>query len=574
MALKIGKREKIVGGVIVGVAAIAAVHFLAFQGPAAMLKKMHDEYEAKKGEAANIQVMPPDKVIKEFEKETLEGEKTLWRAVFDLNVEPDLNYESIDPPPPAVLAFKADPQSVSDPKVRENYDAALKDYETRVKGKQTAVENLIVAHLQRLLKMKAAFEAGQPWDDPLLNTENLSTTTLYAQEKGTTSSLAVKADATSPSLAATTSSLAGEPASGGKLTPMKLSFLEATPTGWNLPYKLQDIYQQQPTKLWDEIVNLYESWEVLRSLSDSSPTEALARARTDYQTRINNIGLNNAPYQTIASESCKELPAFIRLMLTNLIWSQHPANRIVLGQKTELTLALLKEMLEIKMPAFDKLRHFERQLSMLGILLPLARKDGVEDILFVKCLPPLSIMDPVKAVSLPKGATPTPVPKPKLGLALLQFQFDASNASALRFMYDMVERPEYFRVEDMRFEPVPRQEKIRVTVTVESMFYVRGVSGLTEGLYDPQTNSFVTINDPKRPLWKPYWAAHLAPNTPFSINKDDITSRAYGSVGYNPLSKPVVASVAATPVVPGGARPSAPPPAAAGGGKKGPGMDE
>jgi hypothetical protein len=640
--MKIGKREKIVLGVIAGVASIAAVHFLTFEGAAKRLELAKNDANKAIGDASAIpDLLPTKDSVDAFEKTITSAEQIFWRAVFDLGVQPMPCFDPIVTLTPEQWAYQKEPQSVTDPEVRKKMEEFFKVYTPLQKGRQAAAEGIVLAHLDRLVKMKKAFEAGEPWEAPLLDTNKLSTATLGLgnADKLSSATLGLSADATSSGTLAG----AATPAVDDKAV-TKLSFLELTQDGWNVPTKLDATYESDPSKMESQVCKLFDAWNASMQMSPYAAAADQLRVKTDYKQQQQALGLNFPQYQYTQDKTCKELPAFNRYLLAKLIWEKSvQKEKLLLRANKPFTFDLLKEMLEVRLPEFSTLRNFERQLTMLDILLPLARKDGVEDVIFVKCFAPKVLMEtsikptPVAAVATvpgaggpPPGAGGPPSGFPSAGgppgaggfssaatgaaastasagkatLSLVQVQFVASNASAIRYLCDIVNRPEFFQIDEMKIELISRQDKVRVLFTVDSPLTIKGISDPADGVANPGTGIPLALGAPAAgpagagaapattaatPVaWQPYWNARmLEESSKNGLNRQEIVTKAFAAAGYDatkptptPSATPATAAVGPRPGggAPGGAPTGGAPgtgggAGAAGGGRPGMGAE-
>jgi hypothetical protein len=581
--MKIGKREKIVIGVIAGVASIAAVHFLIFEGATQRLNAARTASAEAMKNLSNINDLLPEKsAIDAYEKSTIQSENAMWRAIFDLGIQPMPCFDPLVDLTPEQARYEQDPSSVSDPATKKKLDEFFKVYAPLKKGRQIAAEGIILAHLDRLVKMKQAFEAGETWDMSSLDVP--STDTVPVVRTATTAD-----------------------AAGDKTTPMKLSFMDATQDGWNVPTKLDAAYEADPTKLETQIKKLFEAWNMWTHMSSLAAATDRAKTKADYDQQLKALGVNMTQYLYTQTKTARDLPPFNLCLLAKLMWEKSTQkDQMSLDSNNSLSIDILRKMMQVDIPIASSLRNFERQLTMLDTLLPLARKNGVEDVLFVKCFSPKSLTEtsiaPIVATATPAAGGGAPQPgsasanaavEPKATVALLQMQFVASNANAMHYLCDLADRPEFFQVDDLRIDLLSRDDKVRVLFTVDSPMTLKGISGPTDGVANPGTGipsvfgSSETAASPAAganatpaaaapattgaapalptvpPASQPYWSARMEEAGKTNpVNRYEIIKKAFAAAGYDatkPLPTPSATSTpAAGAAAAGAAVPSGP----------------
>jgi len=563
MARKFGKREKLVVGFLALIGAIAAVHLLVFQRPAQSLADAQKTFMEVNGIAKGMPIIPKltQQTIVNYERRTSSDERMLWNTMLNLNIVPSPNlfvfYKLFDLP-------KIE-DSMAETKKQE-LKQMVKENTVRLRAYQAAAENLITERLERLIAMKKAYGAGAPWPGDLL---------------------------TSPCQGVV------------KPVPVKLTFMDNKDEGWRLPIELKKELRDSRPKLWDEVRHLHDAWSVLNYLPQTNAQ--YPDKHEDFRKQLEQVGMPEV-YQihAIRTKIGREIPAFSNVLMALRILEQVPTGEPppTVGLGDTLTTKLLQRMLIIdipglstKMPRYYMLQTFNHQLIMLENLLPLARKNGVEEVSAVR-LPSAANMverviktidpnDPTTArmyggpygmymrpgmpgyggpMSRPYGPGgpmgpmgprgPYPMgpmgPLGPMGVPLISLKpeerleivnhgraslvvivFTASNQNAMNFLYDVVNDPRYFRIESLLITSVPREEKIKVTVAIEGLMEVKEVSSLLVNLVN------VFSGAPLSTVGMDFWNARVAQARQRGLDEQKIIQDSFAKAGYS-TKKPYV----------------------------------
>ena len=86
MAAKFGKREKIIAGLVVGMAAIIAIHILVFQDPARRDEQLKNDLQALRVQLDGMVHVPDQEGLKLYRTNTLADENLLWETVFKMDL--------------------------------------------------------------------------------------------------------------------------------------------------------------------------------------------------------------------------------------------------------------------------------------------------------------------------------------------------------------------------------------------------------------------------------------------------------------------------------------------------------
>ncbi len=515
MATKFGKREKIIVGIVIGLVAIFAIHIFVFQDPARKDQELRMRRDQLLAELRNLENAPSQEELAKFEQETVVFEKLLWNAYYGMDIQMAPPFLAAAEPTPLPTPIPSLNPSITpvpiehDQATIDQYNAQKARYVWESKRILIQVEALLTSQLERLAEMKRTFEAGGPWPGDPNPTPNT----------------------------------------------IKLSFLEAKPkvlftdpVGWNMPMKLIDALQDVAA-LRDEVEQLNDNWEVYVELMDSP---AFVTAKLDYMQQLTDMGMDLTTIFAL-EENSNILAQSQKIMLARLIWKKKPKDDIWFVGNQQLTYELLKEMLNVTLPEgvfglFD-LYTFHHQLSMLDNLILIARKYGIDDIQYV-VLPSIHvnyaypkdlIIEAKKAIDptaptvkpqiilnpfanlpqpglpgrpmgpgglpmgqpyAPPGYPPRPVVTPLSAFipdqenvgssAVVNISYTATNESSIRFLYEAVRDPRYYKIEGLGILTSEEDSgKVNVWLSLSKVFYVAGVSmgfpGELDPLVDPVT---------------------------------------------------------------------------------------
>jgi len=555
MAKKFGKREKLVIGFLALISAIAAVHFLVFQRPAQSLADAQKTFMEVNDKSKGMPIIPKlnPQTIDNYVRRTASDERMLWNTMLNLNIVPSPNlfifYKIFDTP-------KIE-DSMAETKKQELKQLS-KENTVRLRAYQAAAENLITERLERLIAMKKAYGAGAPWPGDLL---------------------------TSPCQGVV------------KPVPVKLTFMDNKDDGWRLPIELKKELRDSRPKLWDEVRHLHDAWSVLNYLSQTNVQ--YPDKYQEFMKQLEQVGIPEVhQIHAIRTKVGKEIPAFSNVLMARRIREQVPAEGPVptVGLGIPLTQKLLQRMMIIdipglstKMPRYYMLQTFNHQLIMLENLLPLARKNGVEEVSVVR-LPSAGNMvervikkiSPEEAAAgmgmypgMPGGMYPgmpggrggmypgmpggpggpggmyPGMPGGRFGMypgmgrplislkpeerleivnhgraSLVVIVFTASNQNAVNFLYDVANDPRYFRIERLLITSVPKEEKVRVEVAIESLMEVKEVSSLLINLVN------VFSGMPLSTVGVEFWNARVAQARQRGLDEQKIILDSFAREGY------------------------------------------
>jgi hypothetical protein len=587
MAMKIGKREQIVVGVIVAVVAIAAVHLFFFAEKAkgeSLLLAQRQELISKFNNVAKV---PAQADLDKYRKEAADDEQLIWKVVSSLDLLTRPPFAEITPLPTAT--------GPDAEKAKTYRDMLLTRQSVEAQG-------LVAARLERLPDMAKAFEAGEKW----------------VGETGL-----VPAEAT--------------PA------PMKLPFLGTGENGWGLATGVAPALSTS-AELWDAVDHVHEAWQVLRLLpstsSDYNPTEA------KYRQNLKALGLDLDSATALKSAN-QFLPEFRKLMLARAIWQKKgPDENVQVGAET-LSLPMLKDMLTFEAPESGDMFLLYRQLGFLEHLLVLARQSGVASIDLVE-LPSEKVVATYDAAAIKNakeksnagaagtgpGATPrtgvrvggrtTPTPRtagaagagggvgaamPPTGAAmppvgammppgmggaaavatpvgalpgskavavaqLVNLAYTASNEASMRFLYAIASAPQYYKVEGITVEATKEEGQTKVWLTAQALLLVPGISD--GGLLDPKTAEPVPIVVGEAATGTELYTKQLDGMKARGMDEQAVMVKALADAGLPdaaPTPEPTVAGTPPAPAAPPAAgKPAASPPAAAKGPAGAPGV--
>lgn len=488
MAAKIGKREKLIVGFIIGIAAIGAVHFFVFQSRQAEFDKLKSDRDSAQKEMEQYssgKVLTPS-TIDAYTSQTARDEQILWKAVLGMDLIVPVYFGTDKEPEEPAEKEKKDKAKM------EQYSKDLAAYNKRTQPMQVVADEVLLTRFERLINMKKAYEGGQPW----------------------------KGDNPTP----------GDPGTNV----MKMPFLGAgvpdesgTPqNGWNLPLTLPKEISTG-ANLWDEVNRLYSLWQVLSLLSPTS--ENATQSEDAYIGQLKKMGLDKDLFPSIV-EINEFLPEYVKALHARMIWKQRKPGENVMVGTHELTMDMLNQMYDVRMPRFYEgdVMNLNRQLEVLERILPIARRDRIEEIQGVN-LPkshPVAYYPETKVVEaktsgtvestptpralLASGitgntnnnfnSTPVPVakrvpnvsPESVVGLAsAVTIRLVATNENAFRFLYDLINDPFYYRIDSLSVY-AGQNQKIIVDVTVDNTigiisFSVPGKSDLVDAKGKPLT---------------------------------------------------------------------------------------
>ena len=475
MAAKVGKREKIIVGLVIGIAAIAAVHILVFQARGKKFDDLKRDRDGKRQEAESLaSVNPQDKQqTDEFTSETAVAERVLWQAVLDMDLIPPIFCMTSEKEPE-----KPDPKDAA---ASQQYNKDLADYRKRTDPLQIAGEAALTARFERLMEIDRNYEAGAKWKgdipkqgDPGTNIVKLS----FIRE--------------------------GPPGANG--TPEN---------GWNLPVELPKSLTPGAS-LWDEVNRLYERWQVLSLMSPGA--DGYSEAEADYIAQLKAMGLDKDLFPSI-KELNQFLPEFLKMLHARMIWRHRKEGETIRVGRQDLTFDLLKQMYDVRLPRIanpdttQEIANLNRQLEALEMILPLARRDKIEEIQIVQLpkIRPIGACD-LKAVEDAKKAPEaqaSPTPRsllPASGItgssesmiraaageakatgasvswggptgfaSLITMRYVTTNENAIRFLYDLITDPFYFRIDGLSFYGLENQ-RVMVDVSIDATIAVFGVS--------------------------------------------------------------------------------------------------
>lgn len=540
MAFKIRKREKIIAGTIVGVAAIAAVHMLMFQKKIERYQRYQVEYRRKRDDASRIGKMPTAKEQQDYRQATESDANLYWRSVFEMGLVWPVYFFQQQP----IEAKKEDDKKKGEEEKKEPGPSPEELNALRDKAYQIAAETALITRLERLMEQKAAYESGKPWpSDAMSGAEGGLTGKLNLSFLGS-----------------------GDPAKTGK---------------WNLPGGLSKKLQDS-AKLSDEVVRLFQNYSLLKTVTvegqDQQGAAYFNQLRREYERQLKELGVDLNLLGKL-SQISSYLPEFVRLMQARLIWrSRGDQGTFVVrkdaqGGTTEVTFNDLRNMFQVGLPTnqsappkeddeeapqgvaglaqetmspYAELIYFNAQLHMLERILPIARKNGIEQIERVD-LPKYSKLVHYKkpkqeeedsgskrrgrrgrrsegpsedfAMEGMPGAAPASSDKPagtpphdELGMAnLIGLVYVGSNEASMRFMRDLTLLPEYLRLHMVRIESLPPEgSKIRTTLYVERMVTKWDVSYPGNGVLNAQTGLPEPIISRKHSLGLKYLAQQQA----------------------------------------------------------------
>ncbi len=530
MAFKFGKREKIGLGVSIGVVVIACIHLFFFKDGDTRFRKLEQERNSLKGQAAQLQSLPKKKDIEEYEKKTADYQVTMWNTIFDADVK--TQYYHIDAPdPPAPDGYG------TDEKVTADHDLAVANnriYRDRIW--KLANED-IALRLEHLVQMRKSYGSGH--------------------------------------------SMPGDPEivlADGQTSPrMFLSFLnpvkKVSDKTWNLPLELPENLKQQ-ANLLDEINRLYGFYDVVSQLNPSN---------VDYRPNLNQynrqllkMGMDIRKFP-IADKQMKNLSIFIRFLHARLIANNLPEGHHEVGRQVPLTMDLLQQMygihakFGIQLPRPNELQVLSKQLRTLELIISMGWKNGIEDFQSVQLLPQRDaqtytteeidefivlaqtggIKEDASSTVVPQGAgfdaeamrakllsgggksksraaseaTDNPEEK-KIGITSLQkIRFKASNENAFRFLYDVTTHPSSIRIEDIQLASAPKEDnKILVIVTLESLVTIKGISHPLDGLFAWGTSEPLAVIGEKN-IGLEIWSQRLLDMKGRVITNEDIVKR-------------------------------------------------
>jgi len=495
MALKIGKREKIIVGLIIGIVAIGAAHFFVFQKPAQKLDSLRMQAENAVIQFNSVAPVAPRDKINEFRQQTVEDEKAFWQAILQMEIVPNPVFAERPPKPPMP------PDAPQKPRVMAYWEGLVAEWQRVEDAYQTAVEEIIIARLNRLREMKQAYEAGETW--------------------------------------------AGD--SSELTSQMKMSFLEDKREGWRLPTQLPAPLRDRPT-LWDAVDRLYSTWDVFTLYQRSGQTDATLRAQSSYVQNLQNLGINIYQLQEIGQITGKFLPEIIKLVYARLVWDQkEPDQTIRVGVDRELSPGLLRNMFDVNLPRYFNLRPLNDQLVMLENLLPLARKNGVQEISVVRLYESQPLMEAVRMQAQPMApvggfrqggsAGAATINYLKKGeLAVLGIRFIGPNQSAFRFLYEIVTHPAQYRIDSLGVYSLPGTDNVQVEVAVNHVFFIQGL-GLDSNLFHPVTGAGQPISEnPQIAEWLQQQMQARAENN--ELNERAIVQEVFARLNYTPALTP------------------------------------
>lgn len=585
MATKFGNREKMIVGSVVGLAAIAAVHFFVFQAPAKQAEALMGQRNELQSQFEKLNSLPDPATIETYRKEGVEQEKILWQTVVDENLL--MGYPFLMNVPPQ------DPGPTAPEDQKAVYQKALAEYNAKAVEYKTAASGLLANQIKRLDEMKAAYERGQAWQGDL------------------------------PS------------ASGNAATNrMRLTFLDATPTGWSLP----TLPRTASAQLWRAVNDVYNAWQSWALLNANSPDYAPATMR--YIGELQKIGLSQAAL--MRTDFGEHLPALLKLHLARLIWDSKAADETVPVGGQPLTLPRLQEMLGVELPEMVNLFFLYRQFRTLEEMLVRARKNGIEAVTTVVLPQEYRVVsydremvlkakqeavdaataertdaqvmpeqgrggapdrfsnapyapdgaggDPranfarggARGETAParggargapagaargagaRGATAPGNPEPggataampgmeepsytenktERGFAILvHMVYEATNENSMRFLYEVVRAPEYYKIEGLTIT-AQENNKVQATLSVEKVVLLDTLSPPGAGLVDPQTLELVDLLPGQENTGKARLAAKTEALKARGIDEEATIADALAQAGITPW-KPEDAATAA-----------------------------
>lgn len=471
MPAKLGKREKIIVGLVIGIAAIAAIHFFIFQSKQQAFNAAKADFEAKRSQAealAGVNVNDRQ-FFDAYREQTAKDEQLLWKAVLDMDLIIPL-YFSI-----AEAAPKEPEQETEE--ARKQYQESMAGYRRRTDPVQVAAEAALIERFEHLLEIARAYEAGRPWKGDAPRQGDPGTHVLKLPFIGQ-----------------------GVVGQGG-----------LPENGWNLPLALPQSIASGAS-LWDEVSNLHGVWSVLNVMPRES--EDYMRVNNEYIEQLKKMGMDMDQFPAISENLCEYLPEFIKMLYARHIWNQRKEGEIPrVGSTENLSLALLKDMFMVDFPRMmdpeiaPQMLNLNRQLWALEKILPLARRNRIDEIQIVKLykVKPIGTADPaaIAAAKQPAAATPTPARRslltgttgtganPATGMAMAGFpggaatpppsrasvawlgapglglashiylRYVATNENSVRFLYDLLGDKNNFRIDNLTVYSMDDQ---RITV--------------------------------------------------------------------------------------------------------------
>lgn len=499
--ISIGKREKLIAGIVIAIVAIAAVHFVLFKGPARQLAQLKAERDSLMSQVQRLPKLPPKQEVDQRFDQIRKDEFLFWKASTDMHVMPLLVfYDPLEPPPP----------KGSDDKAKAEQEAKMAVYRSQERAYSRTREDIIAARFKQLLTMKERYEGGEEWVGDNLFIHN--------------------------------------PPETLPTHVMKMTFLENNNQGWHLPSSLKKEFQGSP-KLWDEINHLYEGWSLIENIPVTS--SQYNRHFVNYQQRLINLGFPLQALQGVQTRLGFDVPDFIiRLLFAQLVWEQAGDETIAIGLDQTLTLPMLKKMFGVKTPETERMRVLNAQLDLLSnTLLPLARKNRIAEIVMVT-LP--TATDYFIRTKIEKGAAPTRTggmagglglqrpggmggAPPGMGMGMLartrqtqqasaeaegedQYQltdkgtmtfvsmrFKANNQNTFRFIYEVLNDPTYVGLEDLKIVSQQSSEDLLVQCVFNTLMEVDGLSGITTWMFDMNTllpHPFVDADKKGQAYWR------------------------------------------------------------------------
>ncbi|HNY29083.1 MAG TPA: hypothetical protein PKH31_17050, partial [Candidatus Sumerlaeota bacterium] len=199
MAMKFGKREKMVVGSIIGLMVIVALDQLVFRDAADKYQKLEAQQKELAAKASSAAAVPADFDKDKFNAETSKDEVLMWKIVFGMDLIPSQPFVALTKPvkptlqtPEAAAAALAAAAPGGTPGATtggdtatdskdlaakmEIYNKKLQDWNKIKEWKDTAIEGILAHQIERLINMKTAYEGQQVWPGDAILTDDTTAT--------------------------------------------------------------------------------------------------------------------------------------------------------------------------------------------------------------------------------------------------------------------------------------------------------------------------------------------------------------------------------------------------------------